>query len=211
VTPRTQELIGRVLCGAIRFVSGINSRWVDCVPSTRQRVYYGNHSSHLDIVVLWSSLPREIRRLTRPVAARDYWETSRLRKFLVHNIFNAIMIDRSGHGGDFSAAERSLEATLDGIGDRYSLIIFPEGTRGSGDEIAPFKSGIYHIAKHKPGIEFVPVYLENLNRILPKGEVLLVPVIGSISFGRPLVLGENEARAAFLERARQALLDLAKT
>jgi 1-acyl-sn-glycerol-3-phosphate acyltransferase len=192
----------------VNLLCGTASRWVDCLPSTRQRVYYGNHSSHLDILILWAGLPLEVRRVTRPAAARDYWETSPLRRYLVHKVFNAIMIDRPQHGSSLTDAAHSLEAILEGISDRYSLIIFPEGTRGTGEAIAPFKSGIYHLAKRKPELEFVPVYMENLNRILPKGEVVPVPLIGSISFGKPLTLAPGEGRTEFLLRARQAILDL---
>jgi 1-acyl-sn-glycerol-3-phosphate acyltransferase len=188
---------------------GTASRWVDCEPSTRQRVYYGNHTSHLDFLILWAGLPLEVRRVTRPAAARDYWETSRLRRYLVHRVFNAIMIERPRAGNRLGDAANSLEAVLDGMGEGFSLIIFPEGTRGTGEVIAPFKSGIYHIAKRKPQLELVPVYMENLNRILPKGEVLPVPLIGSISFGKPLTLAPGEGKLNFLKRARQAILDLA--
>lgn len=203
---KTDEWAGRALCGLVNLITGVVSRWVDCEPSTKQRVYFGNHSSHLDIVVLWAALPLEVRRLTRPAAARDYWEKSKVRRYLVSRIFNAILINRAG---DFSEAMESLEATLSGMGDEYSLIIFPEGTRGSGEEMARFKSGIYHIAKRKPGLELVPVYMENLNRILPKGSFFPIPLIGSISFGKPIILGENESRVAFLERARAAVESLA--
>ena len=204
------ELASRSLCGLVNVLCGTASRWVDCEPSTHQRIYYGNHTSHLDILILWSGLPLEVRRVTRPAAARDYWETSTLRRYLVHQVFNAIMIDRARKGNSLADAAHSLEAVLDGMADRFSLIIFPEGTRGNGEVIAPFKSGIYHMAKRKPNLEFVPVYMENLNRILPKGEILPVPLIGSISFGKPLTLGPEESKPMFLQRARQAILDLAK-
>ncbi len=204
------DLVGRFLGGLVNVFCGTAARWVDCEPSTRQRIYYGNHTSHLDFVILWSGLPLEVRRVTRPAAARDYWETSPLRRYLAHRVFNTIMISRAPAGASVAAAAESLEAILDGMADRFSLIIFPEGTRGTGEVIAPFKSGIYHLAKRKPGIELVPVFMENLNRILPKGEILPVPLIGSISFGRPLTLAPNESKPIFLQRARQAILDLAK-
>ena len=202
--------LGRVLGATVRVATGTTDRWVDCEPSTRQRVYFGNHSSHLDIIILWASLPHEVRQLARPVAARDYWERTRLRRYLVHEIFHAIMIDRAGHGGGFSDAAHALAAAVEGMNDKHSLIILPEGTRGTGETVAPFKSGIYHIARRKPGLEFVPVYMENLNRILPKGAFFPAPLISSISFGRPLVLGAEESRPAFLERTRQAIIDLSR-
>jgi len=205
---RLDEHVGLLLAWGARFISGTCGRWVDCDPSPRQRVYFANHSSHFDILVLWSSLPRDVRRLTRPLAARDYWENSPFRRYLVQRVFNAIMIDRQGHGGGMRSAYQSMEATLKGMGDQYSIIIFPEGTRGDGEHIGPFKGGLYHIARDKPGVELVPVYLENLNRILPKGGLFPIPMVSSISFGRPLVLQEGEKKQDFLDRARQAVLTL---
>lgn len=205
----TDSLVGWLLRAGVRLATGASARWVDCTPSSRQRLYFANHSSHLDIMVLWSALPGEVRRLTRPVAARDYWDRSALRRYLALRVFNAIMIQRPDHGGTLSDAARAITDTLAGIGDTYSLIIFPEGTRGAGEEMGPFKSGLYHLAKRKPGLELVPVYMENLSRILPKGEYLPIPLASSISFGKPLVLGEQEPKPEFLARARQAILDLA--
>jgi len=94
------------------------------------------------------------------------------------------------------------------MGDSYSIIIFPEGTRGQGYEIAPFKGGIYAIAREKPNVELVPVYMENLNRILPKGKFLPIPLISSISFGRPIRLTPDEKKKEFLQRAREAIVEL---
>jgi 1-acyl-sn-glycerol-3-phosphate acyltransferase len=211
VTDVHQAIIGRALCSAIRIASGTSERWVNCEPSTRQRIYFANHSSHLDIIVLWSALPPPVRRLTRPAAARDYWEKNALRRYLALKVFHAIMIQRpEREGSGFADAARSLEDSLAGMGDTYSLILFPEGTRGEGEEMAPFKSGLFHMARRKPGLELVPVYMENLNRILPKGALFPVPLISSISFGRPLVLAPNEGKLQFLGRARQAILDLAR-
>jgi 1-acyl-sn-glycerol-3-phosphate acyltransferase len=153
-------------------------------------------------------LPRAIRRLTRPAAARDYWDTTPLRRYLALTVLNAIFIERPGHGGGPRAAFESIEAAAEGMGTTHSLIIFPEGTRGEGDEIGPFMSGIYHLAKRMPGVELVPVFMENLNRILPKGEMFPIPMVSSISFGAPLVLGAGEKKPVFLDRARQAVIAL---
>ncbi|HCE43144.1 MAG TPA: 1-acyl-sn-glycerol-3-phosphate acyltransferase [Lentisphaeria bacterium] len=204
----TDKAVGMFMCWLSRTVTGAAIRWVNCIPSSRQRVYYANHSSHLDIIVLWAALPSEIRKVTRPAAARDYWGRSSLKRYLAINIFNSIMIDRPGHGENNSNPYKSIEAALEGIGDEYSLIIFPEGTRGEGEEMSHFKGGIYALAQKKPGLEFIPVYLENLNRILPKGEFVPVPLMSSISFGAPVVLRENEGKKEFLERARQAIIEL---
>lgn len=205
------EAVCRTLCWVARAVAGVTTRWVDCEPLVRQRIYFANHSSHLDILILWSSLPAEVRRVTRSVAAGEYWLTSRARRYLVNDLFNAIIVRRPAHGGHLRDAVKAIDDTLAGMGDTYSLIIFPEGTRGDGYKMAPFKGGLYSLAKRKPGIELVPVFMENLNRILPKGELLPVPLISSISFGAPLTLGDGEHKKDFLQRAMQAITDLQHT
>ncbi len=198
---------GRIFLAALaRVISGVSIRWMGCQPEIRQRVYFANHTSHLDFVVLWSALPREVRAFTRPVAAKDYWEVGKARRYLAVNLFNAILVQR-GNGGVEGRA-RQLDLLLESMGDRYSLIMFPEGTRGTGPEIGPFKSGIYHLSLRKPDLELIPVYLHNLGRILPKGECIPVPMLSRIDFGAPIRVLEGEPKEIFLERAREALRSL---
>ena len=205
-------MIGAVVVGIARVLSGVRPRWVGCAPSLRQRIYFANHTSHLDFAVLWATLPPTLRRLTRPVASRDYWEPNAFRRYLAASVFRAVLVERHGDGGDRAArierAQRTIELTADALGTDNSLIVFPEGTRGSGVDIAPFKSGIYYLARLRPDVELVPAYLENLNRILPKGEVLPVPLLASVTYGTPLKVEPGEACGAFLVRARAALLAL---
>jgi len=201
------QLIASFLAWLARLISGANALWVDCPPVARQRVYFGNHTSHMDFVVLWSVLPDEVRVQTRPVAAEEYWSKTKLRKYIVSQVFRAILVDRQST--TVEQRRNQLERMLEGMGEEQSLILFPEGTRGSGEEVQPFKSGLYHLARSRPGLEMVPVYLENLNRVLPKGEFLPVPLLSRVYFGAPIKLQENEEKNAFLERARQALIGLA--
>ena len=151
-----------------KLITGASARWVGCAPETRQRVYFANHTSNLDALVIWASLPLPVRALTRPVAARDYWIKGKLRPYLANHIFNAVLIERKKP----TVHDNPLTDMLAALGDRHSLIIFPEGGRQSGEEMAPFKGGLFHLAKDRPDVEFVPVLIENLNRILPKGEML---------------------------------------
>ena len=194
-------MLRRLLVLAARLVSGTSVRWVGCAPDLRQRVYFANHTSNLDALVVWVSMPPNVRFLARPVAARDYWTRGRLRAYLATRIFNAVLIERRKP----TPRDNPLADLLKALGDRHSLILFPEGGRQSGGEMAPFKSGLFHLARNRPDVEFVPVLIENLNRILPKGEFLPVPVLGSVIFGTPMRLEANEAKAAFLERARAAI------
>lgn len=183
-----------------RLISGASVRWIECQPDTCQRVYFANHTSHLDAVVLWSSLPGPVRSLTRPVAAKDYWERGRIRRYIAGQ-FNALLIDRE----NIKVHQSPVDLMLKAVGNTYSLIVFPEGHRNTGEEMDEFKSGLYYIAKKRPDLELVPVHIDNLNRVLPRGEFLPVPLLSCITFGPPLWLEAGEPKADFLRRARDAV------
>ncbi len=203
-------LSASVIAACARALAGPSVRWVNCRPSSRQRIYFANHTSHLDFVVLWSVLPRKLRALTRPVAAKDYW-ISGLKNRIAVNAFHALLVERSGktvEGDPGAVARNTLEQLFQTLEAGSSLIIFPEGTRGNGQEVGPFKSGIYHLWARRPDVQFVPVYLSNLNRILPKGEFLPVPVISRVVFGPGLKLEKNETKESFLLKAREAVCAL---
>jgi 1-acyl-sn-glycerol-3-phosphate acyltransferase len=195
-----------LLVALAKLASGANVRWVACAPDVRQRVYFANHTSNLDALVVWASLPPPVRALTRPVAARDYWIQGPVRRYLAGQVLHAVLIERKKP----TAHDNPLADMLAALGDRHSLIIFPEGGRQTGLEMAPFKGGLFHLAKDRPDVEFVPVLIENLNRILPKGEFLPVPLLGSLSFGPPIRLEPGEEKARFLERAQAAVRTLQK-
>jgi len=198
------------LPGLTRLVFGANARWLCPQHQTVQRVYFANHTSHLDTLLLWSLLPEDSRSCTRPVVAKEYWDNTCFRRLLANYVFNAIMIERPDHAAAsrLNLASQALATILDGMGDSHSIIIFPEGTRGERPEMRTFKSGIYHLARRRPDLEFIPVYLENLNRILPKGELLPLPLLGSVSFGVPLQIDPDESKPAFLQRARKAIEEM---
>jgi 1-acyl-sn-glycerol-3-phosphate acyltransferase len=183
-----------------KLLSGCTLRWVECQPDTCQRVYFANHTSHLDTLVLWASLPKHIRALTRPVAARDYWEADAIRRYIASSL-NALLIDRE----NIKVHQSPVESMLKAIGNKYSLIVFPEGGRSTEDEMGEFKSGLYYLGKKRPDLELVPVYIDNLNRILPRGEFLPVPLLSSVTIGPPMWLEKGESKAAFLTRAREAV------
>ena len=202
MTPQVHPCAG-LLASLAKLITGANSRWIDCPADPRQRLYFANHTSHLDFVALWAALPEPIRVQTRPVAAREYWMRNGMRSFLATNVFQSVLVSRTE-----AAGRNLLSPLLDELERGSSLILFPEGTRGNGDEVGEFKSGLYHLCRSNPDIEAVPVYLENLNRILPKGEFLPVPLLSRVTFGPPIRPQVDEGKSEFLERARGALCRL---
>ncbi len=200
-----ERSVARATLAAIaRLISGASVRWIDSQPDTNQRIYFANHTSHLDALVLWSSLPSAVRAVTRPVAAKDYWEKGWVRPYLAQYVFEALLIDRK----NIKVHQSPIDLMLKAIGDTYSLIVFPEGQRNTGAEIQEFKSGLYYLAKKRPDLELVPVHIDNLNRVLPRGEFLPVPLLSCITFGPSIWLEANETKNDFLSRAREAVKSL---
>jgi 1-acyl-sn-glycerol-3-phosphate acyltransferase len=199
------RVTGLAISTFARFMTAPRALWQGIEPVPQQRVYFANHSSNGDFVLLWTALPTPLRRQTRPVAALDYWLTSPLRAFIGREVFNAVLIDRRPE----ARTEDPVAQMVAALDQGSSLIIFPEGQRNSSDApLLPFKSGLYHLAKARSGVDLVPVWIANLNRVMPKGEVIPVPLICTLTFGAPLRIAQEETKDAFLARATQALLAL---
>ena len=202
------EIVATAIVLFARFITAARGVWRGTVPENRQRVYFANHTSNGDFVLIWTVLPRALRRRTRPVAASDYWLTSALRAFVGRHVFNAVLIDRVPENRTEDPVSQMAAALDQGA----SLILFPEGRRNAGpDPLLPFKSGLYHLARQRPGVDLVPVWIQNLNRVMPKGEVVPIPLSVSVIFGAALHLAEDEPKDAFLDRAQGALAALADT
>jgi 1-acyl-sn-glycerol-3-phosphate acyltransferase len=202
------SVTGRAISIFARFVTAPRAIWQGIDPVPGQRIFFANHSSNGDFVLLWAVLPPAFRRKTRPVAALDYWLKSPLRAFIGREVFNAVLIDRRPEARTDDPVSQMTAALDDGA----SLILFPEGQRNSSDAVLlPFKSGLYHLAKARPAVDLVPVWIANLNRVMPKGEVIPVPLICTLTFGAPIHLAPDEAKDAFLTRATTALLALQPT
>ena len=197
-------MIGNCIAGTAKLLTGARAHWLGCLPENKLRVYFANHTSNLDFVLLWAAMPRHLRAVTRPVAAHDYWTASPLRLAMAQKIFNAVLIERR----KVTRANNPMEPMLEALRAGESLIIFPEGGRNTEDGIGEFHGGLFHLAKQGLDIEFVPAYIENLNRVMPKGEFIPIPILCSVTFGTPLVPEPAEGKTAFLARAHDALVKL---
>ena len=196
-----------VICGFAKLVTGVRAIWRGSAPITRQRIYFANHTSHGDFVLIWSVLPNTLRRRTRPVARADYWLRGALRRYIAERVFRGVLIGAASekHDSSFSPLEQINSALAKGD----SLIVFPEGTRNLGEGLLPFKSGLHHLARAHPEVEFIPVWIENLGRVMPKGALIPIPLLCTLCFGQSLEIVPGESKAAFLDRARASLLALA--
>lgn len=188
-----------------RLLTAVRAIWDGVEPIPSKRVYFANHTSNGDFVLIWAVLPPYMRRRTRPVAGSDYWLTSKLKTFIGREVFNAVLIDRNPETRTDDPVTQMAEALDSGS----SLILFPEGTRNMSDaSLLPFKSGLYHLAQQRTDVDLIPVWIENLNRVMPKGEILPIPLICTVRFGEALRLETDENKDAFLERTHAALLAL---
>jgi 1-acyl-sn-glycerol-3-phosphate acyltransferase len=206
---RRERYVGRIVGFAIllfaRFITAVRGRWDGIAPVDGQRIYFANHASHGDFILIWTVLPPRMRRQTQPVAGADYWLKTPMRRFIGRDVFNAVLIDREREGRTADPVTQMTEVLDNGS----SLIVFPEGTRNQTSEpLQPFKSGLYHLAKGRPDIDLVPAWIDNLNRVMPKGEFVPIPLICTVTFGAPLRVTDAETKQDFLARAEAALLAL---
>jgi 1-acyl-sn-glycerol-3-phosphate acyltransferase len=198
-----ERAIARALAGAAKVLTGLSARWIDGAPKAEQTIFVANHSSHIDFVLVWSALPPDIRVRTRPVAADDYWSGAGIKGYLAVEVFRAVLINRHKSPD----APKPLEVMNQTLLSGDNLILFPEGTRNITDEtLLPLKRGVFELAREHPQARVVPVWIENLRRVLPKGAFIPVPLACTVSFGAPLPLGAEEPAQDYLERLRLAIL-----
>ena len=205
------DLMGLLLSLLARLITGTQGHWKGCPPTAEQRIYFANHQSHFDWVLIWAALPKDLRSKTRPIAAKDYWTSSPFKHWLTREVFNAVYVARTrpqGASGSGSDDQDPLEPLAEALNKGDSLVIFPEGTRSNKGEPQAFKSGLYHLAEQFPQVQLVPAWIDNVQRVMPKGEVVPVPILCTVTFGAPLQLGPGEDKREFLERARAAVLAL---
>jgi 1-acyl-sn-glycerol-3-phosphate acyltransferase len=197
------DLMGLLLNFLARLITGAQGHWKGCPPTAEQRIYFANHQSHFDWVLIWASLPHDLRAKTRPIAAKDYWTSGTFKHWLTREVFNAVYVSRTRQ-----ADEDPLEPLAEALGHGDSLVIFPEGTRSNKGDPQAFKSGLFHLAEQFPDVQLIPTWIDNVQRVMPKGEVVPVPILCTVTFGAPMKLELAEEKRDFLVRTRAAVVAL---
>ena len=202
--PLAARIVGQSIRLFARAITAVRADWQGIEPIPRQRVYYSNHTSNGDMPMIWSVLPPALRRDVRPVAAADYWLKNKLRAFVGPEVFNCVLIDRRPEVDD-----KPMDKILAALDEGSSLIIFPEGNRNMTDaDLRPFKAGLYNMGLARPDVDLVPTWVANLNTIMPKGEIIPLPLICTVTFGASVHVQNGESKDDFLARAAKALSDL---
>jgi 1-acyl-sn-glycerol-3-phosphate acyltransferase len=188
-----------------RAITAVRAIWPSQGVPSEPCVYFANHSSHGDFILVWAVLPPRLRHSARPVAGAEYWLKSPISRFIGRDVFDAVLIERERD----RRTSDPIEIMASALDAGSSLILFPEGTRNQTDaSLLPFKSGVFHLASARPNVRLVPVWINNLNRVMPKGEIVPIPLICTVTFGEPMQMHMGEDKQVFLDRARTALLDL---
>jgi 1-acyl-sn-glycerol-3-phosphate acyltransferase len=199
-----EPLVAAMFSRGTQLLTGVSAQWVQNAPSPAQIIYFANHTSHMDFLLLHSALPAHLRNKTRPVVAEDYWSRGLLRRYIGKRVFGGVLVERSWS----DRAANPIAPIIEALDRGDCLILFPEGTRGTGAKLLPFRSGIFHIARERPAIGLVPVWMDNSYRVLPKGALLPIPFRCRVTFGAPLHIDADEDRDVFLNRLRASLLEL---
>lgn len=187
----------------LTFVIGMRVKGAQHLETNEQVVIVSNHNSHLDTVVLLDLVGVRRMERFRPVAAADYFEVSGPVEYFSHALFNILPIRRKGPGDQ---SQNPIDVMAQAIEAGESLILFPEGTRGEPEKLARFRSGVGVLVAKYPHLKVIPVWLEGMGKILPKGAWYPVPFNGSVNIGPPTAFtGDAKTITAAIEAMVQEL------
>jgi 1-acyl-sn-glycerol-3-phosphate acyltransferase len=144
----------------------------------QQQIIVANHNSHLDAFVVMALVPFKDIPKVKCVGAKDYWAGTKFLSWFSDRFIGAILLDRNGE------TEDPLEPIYEALEEGYSIVIFPEGTRGEPEKRSELRFGVAKLAQKFPNIKFTPVFLHGLGRALPKGASLIIPFICSVNIGK---------------------------
>lgn len=175
----------------LKLIVGIQFDKADFLLQEKQFIIVANHNSHMDTMALMASLPSSIVHKVKPVAAVDYFGKTKFKKWFSNYFINTLLISRQG-GNPIHTMKKALE-------DGYSLIIFPEGSRGEPDSIQPFKPGVALLLSLCPEVKYVPAYMYGMGKIMPKGDGLIIPFNSKLIYGKPTLIQSNKTKEILVQ------------
>lgn len=159
-------------------------------------VLVANHQSLLDIPLLLSVLPGEVRFLAKKDLARI-------------PLFGRAMVMAGNLLVDRDEPRDMLPFMREAVGRirrGQSVVVFPEGTRSADGTIEEFKSGAFAIARIS-GARVVPVYIDEGRRALPKGSLLIHPAELELTVLPPIDSKEGDSRQGMADEARRRITE----
>lgn len=168
-------------------------------------IIVANHNSHLDTMAIMSSLPFTALSKTHPVATATYFGKKKWLAFLSNRLVNTVLIQKH----DSQGGSKALEVLDNTLKKGHSLLLFPEGTRGTPGQLEEFRTGVGVLLLQNPGVKYLPVWIEGTGNILPKGALLLKPHIATVCIGKAS-LPKATSVAALTNEVKNAVLQLGR-
>jgi 1-acyl-sn-glycerol-3-phosphate acyltransferase len=147
-----------------------------------QFIIVANHNSHLDTMTILASLPSKMIHKVKPVAAADHFGKTVLKEKMSNYFINTLLIQRKRDKEN--SANDPINKMIKALDEGYSLIIFPEGTRGEPEIQQPLKPGIGYVLSQRPTIKYVPAFMKGMGKAMPKDDSLIVPFNSSLTYGQ---------------------------
>ena len=178
-----QFLYSVVVRAFLKIIVGVKFESGRFLLAENQFIIVANHNSHLDTMAIMASLPSKIIHKVKPVAAADYFGKTKLKARLSNYLINTLLVQRKR---DKEHPENDpINLMVKALDAGFSLIIFPEGTRGDPEVQQPLKPGVANVLLKKPKLKYVPVYLKGMGKAMPKDDNLIIPFNSSLTYGRP--------------------------
>jgi 1-acyl-sn-glycerol-3-phosphate acyltransferase len=180
-----QLFLNIIYKGIVPFIlkplTGVKYKHAEVLSEAKQFIIIANHNSHIDTLALMSAMPKYKIVEVKPVAAGDYFGTTKWKSFITVLFTNALLIPRCCSLKNKS--KDPFRIMMKALKRGQSLIVYPEGSRGKANEIQEFKNGIGHILLKFPHIAYIPTYIENTGKVLPKDALVPIPFNCKVVFG----------------------------
>lgn len=194
-----------LLRGFLKIIVGVKFSKADFLLEEEQFIIVANHNSHLDTMTILASLPSKINHKVKPVAAADHFGKTKLKEKLTNFFVNTLLIQRKR---DKENPENDpINKMIKTLDDGYSLLIFPEGTRGEPEISQPLKPGVALVLSSRPKVKYVPAYMKGMGKAMPKSDNLILPYNSTLIYGEPTSI-ENIELEKILSQIQRDFIDL---